>query len=169
MLTAVALGAAARHFAAVERRLFEIVGGWVPTVGEPEVKVALRLASFRHAWHAELWDGLVREGPPAPAVGVVEGLVGAASTAQRLTGMYAVVLPELIGAYERRLEVATADVAAGGAAVRVLTLALADDRAELAAGRQLLDGVGMDSAYAAHLGASGGVELQDSSEGDEGP
>jgi hypothetical protein len=44
-------------YAWVELRLFEIVGGWVPDVPEPEVKVRLAAQARHHAWHAELWFG----------------------------------------------------------------------------------------------------------------
>jgi len=44
-------------YAWVELRLFEIVGGWVPDVPEPEVKVRLAAQARHHAWHAELWLG----------------------------------------------------------------------------------------------------------------
>jgi citrate lyase beta subunit len=155
---ATSIAAVARHFAAIERRLFEVLGGWVHEVPEPEVKIALRVASFRHAWHAELWDGLVGGGPAAVAVPLVEAVASAKSTAQRLTGAFAVVVPGLVAAYERQFDAASADVAAGGPAVRILSLALADDRAELAVGRRLLDALGSDDDFAARLRSLGGVE-----------
>ncbi|HVL29081.1 MAG TPA: hypothetical protein VM263_10260 [Acidimicrobiales bacterium] len=132
------LDATARRYAAVERRLFEVVGAWVPDTPEPEVKLALRLASFRHAWHAELWEGLAGAAPLHPEEADVGPLLAAVTTAERLTAFYGVVLPGLVGGYERLLGEAADDVAAGGPLRRLLTLALADDRAELAEGRRLL-------------------------------
>ncbi|MFP5318672.1 MAG: hypothetical protein ACLGI2_10310 [Acidimicrobiia bacterium] len=136
MLTA-ELAAKARHYGGIERRLFEVLGGWAPAVPEPEVKVALRVASFRHAWHAELWEGLVRAPVEAEAGdgagGLVESLAAVLSTGKRLEAYYGDVLPRLVGEYEALWHRAEDDVAAGGPLRRVLSLVLADDRAELAA------------------------------------
>ena len=141
----------ARRYAALERRLFEVVGAWVPDVDEPDVKVALRVASFRHAWHAELWEGVVRTGAGVEAgPASLPELEAATSTDERLAAFYGRVLPALIDDYDRLLAEAEGDVAAGGPLRRVLTLVLADDRAELAAGRALM--------HVQPRGASKGVE-----------
>src|SRR5580765_4828324 len=39
----------------VEIRLFEVLGGWVATVPELDVKLVLGRHTYHHAWHAELW------------------------------------------------------------------------------------------------------------------
>ena len=39
----------------LEQELFQILGGWVATVPEPEVQAVLSTHSFHHAWHAQLW------------------------------------------------------------------------------------------------------------------
>ena len=39
-----------------EMRLFEVLGGWVATVPELDVKLVLGRHTYHHAWHAELWD-----------------------------------------------------------------------------------------------------------------
>src|SRR3546814_19619578 len=36
-------------------RLFEVLGGWVATVPELDVKLRLGTHCYPHAWHAELW------------------------------------------------------------------------------------------------------------------
>src|SRR3546814_16520402 len=36
-------------------RLFEVLGGWVATVPELDVKLRLGTHCYHHAWHAELW------------------------------------------------------------------------------------------------------------------
>jgi hypothetical protein len=141
------LAAACRSFAGLERRLFEVLGGWVPTVPEPEAKVLLRSHSFQHAWHAELWDGLApRTGaaagvgaPAAELVSVLEGVAGTESTADRLGGVYRVVLPRLVGAYRAVRDGAAP--ASDGPLVRVLGLILADEEHAAAAGQVLLDAV----------------------------
>ena len=39
----------------IEMRLFEVLGGWVATVPELDVKIKLGVHCYKHAWHAELW------------------------------------------------------------------------------------------------------------------
>ncbi len=146
MLTAAALGATASRYWALERRIFEVVGGWVPDVPAPEVKVALRVASFRHAWHAELWEGLARPGPGDRGRAELTALDGASTTEERLEAFYGQLLPGLVEDYDRLLVEAEADDAAGAPVLRVVTLALADDRAELAAGLRLLGRLRSDRA-----------------------
>ncbi len=141
------LARAARGFAALERCLFEVLGGWVPRVPEPEVKLVLRAHSFEHAWHAELWDGIApRTGPQAGVGGidaelsnVLLGVSETASTAERLQAAYGEVLPRLVGAY-RDLRDGAAP-ASDGPLVRVLRLMLADDEPALATGQLLHNGV----------------------------
>src|SRR6476646_3320468 len=38
-----------------EMRLFEVLGGWVATVPELDVKLVLGRHTYHHAWHSELW------------------------------------------------------------------------------------------------------------------
>ena len=170
-MNATELGAAARHFAAVERRLFELLGGWVTSATEPEVKVALRVESFRHAWHADLWTGL--RGPnamaevapgaaaesPAERPELLAVLAELTGTAERLEGLYRVTLPALVEDNRRRRDEAIADLAAGGPVARVLGLVLADHEAALASAERLIT--------AAHANSYGGelpksVELRES-------
>ena len=153
-----------RRYAAVERRLFEVLGGWVPSVPEAEAKLLLRAHSFQHAWHADLWEGITpRAGPGSGAVtgaaagavggaaagavgGIAAGaigpddllgpLAGASSTVERLAAAYRAVLPDLVGEYLdlRR----RAQPASDGPVLRVLGLILADEEAASAAGESLL-------------------------------
>src|SRR5205814_1554073 len=44
------------HYAWIEMRLFEALGGWVATVPELDVKMRLGTHCYHHAWHAELWN-----------------------------------------------------------------------------------------------------------------
>ena len=45
----------------VELRLFEILGSWVVTETEPEVRVLFDVQSRHHAWHAQLWGERIPE------------------------------------------------------------------------------------------------------------
>ena len=142
-----ALAVAARDFGTLERRLFEVLGGWVPTVAEPEAKILLRAHSFQHAWHAELWDGIAPrtgprggvDGPGAELVAMLKDRASARSTVDRLAGAYTVVLPPLVGTYRRMRDASTP--ASDGPLVRVLDLIVTDEEAALAAGQLLLDGM----------------------------
>ena len=122
----------ARRFRDLERRLFEVMGGWVREAADPELKLILRAQSFQHAWHADLWANLI---PPGLEEGRrtvagrleegVEAMAEAADTVARVAAAYEVVLPELMGTYRGFREAASS--AADGPLVRALTLMLADD------------------------------------------
>ena len=43
------------HYKWIEMRLFEVLGGWVATVPELDVKLRLGTHTYHHAWHSELW------------------------------------------------------------------------------------------------------------------
>jgi hypothetical protein len=57
-----------RH-AWVEMRLFEILGRWSGTVNQPRAQALFASHSHHHAWHAELWHGLL---PAVPHLAVPE-------------------------------------------------------------------------------------------------
>ncbi len=46
------------HVIWVERRLFEVLGGWVSDPADPAVKLAFARHSRHHAWYAELIEPL---------------------------------------------------------------------------------------------------------------
>lgn len=137
------------HHVWLEMRLFEVVGGWAPSTAEPEVKAHLATHSRRHAWHAELWQGHLPRvvgidaealvAPPGPeAEDAVAALAasGTGSTVERLVGLYRVVLPRVVTATARRLELATP--VADAALARSLRFVLADDLDEWREGEALL-------------------------------
>jgi hypothetical protein len=140
----------------LEERLFEILGGWVPSVPEHEVKLALSEASFHHAWHAALWRERLPElreltepfvAPPGPGVvAVLTALGSAVTTMEKLLGIYRVVVPHQIAIYRRHLEAASAIT--DGPAIRALTLVLADDRSDQAEGERLIGTLGPDAVAA---------------------
>lgn len=124
--------------ARLERRLFEVLGGWVPSVPEPEVKLILRAHSFRHAWHAELWESLgTAAAVPAGAMDDVAALAPRVQVMARLEGTgarleeaYGHVLPVLVRAYSAVLAAVLAQSAGTeGPSARALALMLADDEA----------------------------------------
>jgi hypothetical protein len=155
------------HHVWIEMRLFEVLGAWVPTVPEPEVKTHLATHSRRHAWHADLWrehlprvagidaDSLVA--PPGDGFAdVVAALASPSSTLERLAGTYRVVLPRVVTATARRIAAATP--VADAALARSLRFVLADDLDEWRDGEALLQSlvagpsdIDRVSGHAAHL------------------
>ena len=134
----------------LEGRLFETLGGWVPTVPEPEVKLALAAHAREHAWHAGLWKErlpLTREMSPerltAPASAQVEAFAAALAearsedqTIEKLVGAYRVLLPRMIVAYSEHLRVTTE--VTDGPVVRALRLVLRDEMEGWARGEELI-------------------------------
>ncbi|MGH9182211.1 MAG: hypothetical protein ACRDZ9_00010 [Acidimicrobiales bacterium] len=153
----------ARRYAEVERVLFEVLGGWVATVVEPDVKLHLATHGPHHAWHAELWqrvhDGSDPPDPPGGGAALAEALagpVGPGHTLGRLVAAYRVVVPRMVGAYAEHLR-RTSPVS-DGPVVRALRLTLRDELDEWAGGEWLVqalvrDGDDADAAAArqAHL------------------
>ncbi|MGE3619254.1 MAG: hypothetical protein AB7L84_02225 [Acidimicrobiia bacterium] len=99
----------------LERALYELLGAWVPSVPEHDVKLRFGAQSQRHAWHGDLWferlpvlrdvdrDALVR--PATPALGaLVTDLAGIGDTLERLVATYRVLLPALVASYSEHLD-----------------------------------------------------------------
>ena len=101
----------------IEMRLFELLGGWVATVPELDVKMRLGTHCYHHAWHAELWHKRLpelREMNPerltVPANEELVAFVDAMSepeapqlTIEKLVGVYRVLIPHKIAAYTYHL------------------------------------------------------------------
>ncbi|MDQ1366690.1 MAG: hypothetical protein QOE57_2732 [Acidimicrobiaceae bacterium] len=134
-------------YAWLEERLFETLGAWVPLVAEPEVKLRLAADSHHHAWHASLWrerlpelrefeaeQFVVPSGPPVEAF--MAGLGSLPTTIDKLVGVYRVLLPRLVGTYQRHLE--RASEVTDGPTIRALRLVLADDLADWRDGELLV-------------------------------
>ena len=134
----------ARHFRTLERRLFEILGGWVPDEPDPTVKLVLREQSFQHAWHAELWESLLppgdsggeRGGEGAALAAVLDAVAEPRATLERLVGAYRVLVPRLVVAYAAQREAAS--TVADRPLRRALGLMLADEVEGWRAGEELV-------------------------------
>jgi hypothetical protein len=97
----------------VEMRLFEVLGGWVATVPEMDVKIRLGTHCYKHAWHADLWNKRLpelREMNPdrltQPANDAIVKFMDAMTapeapgeTIEKLVGVYRVLIPHKISAY----------------------------------------------------------------------
>jgi hypothetical protein len=128
----------------IERRLFEVTGGWVASEPVAEARLMFDVYSQQHAWHAELWsdrlpvlDGLDPATLTLPPSSEVDRLVtllaggalgqapAAGGTLLRLVGLARVVLPRLIAGYGLHLR--RAAPVADGPVVRSLRLVVRDE------------------------------------------
>jgi hypothetical protein len=149
----------------VERRLFEIVGAWVPSTSDDEATVLLAASSRHHAWRADLLAELLSTyagaAPadhvtcPDPAVeAALSDLSGLGSDVERLAGLARSVLPRLVVAHDRFLS--DASPVSSRPAVRLVTVVrddLAADRDESEANlRRLAGSVDLGAALAAAEG-----------------
>jgi hypothetical protein len=138
------------HYKWIEMRLFEVLGGWVATVPELDVKTTLGRHCYHHAWHAELWHKRLpelREMNPErltrPANAELEAFVAALTepedrdlTIEKLVGVYRVLLPRKIAAYTFHLN-ATSRIT-DAPTIRSLGFALADEETDWREGEMLL-------------------------------
>ncbi len=129
----------------LERRLFEIAGGWAAPTPEPEVKLHLASASHHHAWHAELLERLLPKayaGPVgqlvvAPGEGpVIERLAALEPTVERLAGLYRVAVPRALASYGWYLQ--GCNPATHGPSIRTVRIIATDVRDDWATGEALL-------------------------------
>jgi hypothetical protein len=133
----------------LELRCFEILGGWVPSTAEPEAKLAFARQSHHHAWHADLFARVfpvasgLDVGPADRAhdgwAGALDRMEALTTTPDRLTAVFAVLLPAKLAAYERWL--LELDPVRDAPLRRWLGFVVADERADLAEGRDLMAGV----------------------------
>lgn len=147
----------------IEMKMFEIMGGWVALAPELEIKLQLGNHCYHHAFHAELWHKRLpelRELDPArltvapnadfetfiEAVGqpIVGEPMNTESTIEKLTGMYRVLLPAMIGTYTYHLN--NTSTITDGPSMRNLQLCLADDMQEWREGEMMLDSLLVDDA-----------------------
>jgi hypothetical protein len=123
-----------------ERRMFEILGGWVPSTPEAPVKLAFARRSRHHAAHAGAIEVLLpetRDHDPVVLVGNVEraevehfaDLATRTGTDDRLGALVDDLLPARLAACEEFLDAASA--VRDGPAIRALIFVLAEERAEL--------------------------------------
>lgn len=149
----------------LELRCFEVLGGWVATTPEAAVKLALARQSHHHAWHAELFERVLpvangladhRDEEPGPGwTAFMHDLRALDHTADRLTATYALLLPAKLAEYERWF--ALADPVRDAPVRRWLGFVLADERADLAEGRRLLDALPDADRTPARTGLEAGL------------
>lgn len=131
----------------MERRLFEVLGGWVTTTPEPDAKLLLDRHSHHHAWRAGQWedrlpvladvDRAAMAATPDPDMApAVDRLAGLEGTAARLAGVYRFAVPRLWAAYDRHRRLA--GPVADGSTLRTLGMVAHDLAADWQEGEAVL-------------------------------
>ncbi len=131
----------------LNRRLFEVLGGWVATSQHAETQLLLGQHCYQHAWHAELFQARLPQlrelsadqftvAPNQSALQLLDALQAQTGIEERLAGAYRVVMPRLATAYEAhlRLTVPITDAPV----IRSLKLALTDVAEQWRAGEAVL-------------------------------
>jgi hypothetical protein len=132
----------------LELRSFELLGGWVTTTPEPDVKLAFARQSHHHAWHAELFERVLPSANGFTADGVViapdeawaallDELTALSGTIDRLVGAYEMLMPAKLAEYEGWLD--AVDPVQDAPLRRWLGFVIVDEHADLVEGRTLLD------------------------------
>ena len=138
------------HYKWTEMRIFELMGGWVATVPELDIKLRLGTHCYHHAWHSELWHKRLPElremdperltAPPNDAYVAFVQAVGEPEalelTIEKLVGLYRVLLPRLIATYTYHLN--NTSTVADAPTIRSLNFCLQDDLEEWREGEMLL-------------------------------
>src|SRR5438445_12062147 len=149
----------------VEMRLFEVLGGWVATVPELDVKMRLGTHCYKHAWHAELWHKRLpelREMSPdrltLPANEGMEAFMEAMTepeareqTIEKLVGVYRVLIPHKIAAYTYHLNNTSAITDAP--TLRSLRFAIADEIEDWRDGEMMIQSLLRDEEDVARAAA----------------
>jgi hypothetical protein len=154
-----------------EMRLFEVLGGWVATVPELDVKLVLGRHAWFHAEHAKRWDERLPElremnrerltVPPNPEFEAFMDSVrepeGAELTIEKLVGVYRVLIPRFVGVYTYHLN-GTSRIT-DAPTIRSLTFILQDEFETWRDGEMLLQSL-IDSPAKAERAARRYEELE---------
>ena len=154
-----------------EMRLFEVLGGWVATVPELDVKLVLGRHTYHHAWHAELWHKRLPElremnqerlnNPPndeyVAFMDAVREPEGPDETIEKLVGVYRVLIPHKIAAYTFHLN--NTSTITDAPTIRSLKFVLQDDFEDWRDGEMLLQSL-IDTPAKAERAAARFAELE---------
>ena len=138
------------HYKWIEMRIFELMGGWVATVPELDIKLRLGTHCYHHAFHSELWHKRLPELremnperltlPPNPEMEAFVEALGEpedeGQTIEKLVGLYRVLLPHLIAAYTYHLN--NTSQITDAPTIRSLNFCLQDDIEEWREGEMII-------------------------------
>jgi hypothetical protein len=130
-----------------ERRLFEVVGGWIQVEADMDAKLLFGTQACHHGWRAQVWQDRLPElaemdresfvRPESTAVvSFTDALAASTSTIERLVGAYRVAVPATITAAKAHLQRTSA--VADGPLQRWIGLLLHDAAQDLDAGGRVL-------------------------------
>lgn len=136
-----------------ELKLFEALGGWVATVPEVDVKLALGTHCYHHAWHSELWHKRLPElremnperltEPPNAEyeafMSAVTAVEAPEQTIEKLVGLFRVLLPHKIAVYTFHMN-ATSKIT-DAPTIRSLNFMLQDEMDDWREGEMLLESI----------------------------
>lgn len=155
-------------YAAVEGRLYEVLGAFAASEPVAELAVLFDALSQQHAWHAWLFaetrprlpgDDGTPSSLPAPVGGVLDALAGLPDGAGRLSALARVVLPRLVTGYRRHRAVSRP--LSDGAVVRALRLVVRDEVEAMVEAEGLLETLlGAPEALRSAMGAIAALEEQ---------
>jgi hypothetical protein len=134
----------------IEMRIFELMGGWVATVPELDIKLRLGTHCYHHAFHSELWHKRLPElremnperltVPPNPEMEAFVAALGEPEapeqTIEKLVGLYRVLLPHLIAAYTYHLN--NTSQITDAPTIRSINFCLQDDLEEWREGEMII-------------------------------
>ena len=134
----------------VEMKIFELMGGWVATVPELDIKLRLGTHCYHHAFHSELWHKRLPElremspdkvtvPPNDEFVAFIDAMSepeAADQTIEKMVGMYRVLLPHLIAAYTYHRN--NTSSITDSPTIRSLDFCLADDMEEWREGEMII-------------------------------
>ena len=137
-----------RHYRYAVERMMRILGGWMALTPELSVKLLFGRHVWDNAQHADLWGkrlpelraaAQVSEPANARLVAFMDALEAAeapAQTIERVVGVYRVLKPQLLAAYEAHLT--SANAVYEPPTCRILARSIEDERRHLAAGETIL-------------------------------
>ncbi|MGB5758254.1 MAG: hypothetical protein WBM50_15155 [Acidimicrobiales bacterium] len=134
----------------IEMRIFELMGGWVATVPELDIKLRLGTHCYHHAFHSELWHKRLPElremnperltQPPNEEMEAFVTALGepesADRTIEKMVGLYRVLLPHLIAAYTYHLN--NTSQITDAPTIRSIDFCLQDDLEEWREGEMII-------------------------------
>jgi len=137
-----------RHYRYAAERLMRVLGGWIALTPELSAKLLLGRHVWDNAQHADAWgrrlpelrsQAQVSEPPNAAFVAFMDALETPErpeQTVERITGVYRVLKPHLLAAYQAHLD--TANPVYEPPTRRILGRCIEDERRHIAAGEVVL-------------------------------
>ncbi|HZP37042.1 MAG TPA: hypothetical protein VFE48_11220 [Methylomirabilota bacterium] len=136
-----------RHYRYVTERMMRTLGGWIALTPELSAKLLFGRHVWDNAQHADAWGKRLPELRAAAQVSepanervvafmdALEALEAPGETIERVVGVYRVLKPQLLAAYEAHL--ASTNAVYEPPTCRILTRCIADERRHVAAGETI--------------------------------